>query len=466
MNKFINREKELNQLRTVYAKEKDGTLVILFGRRRLGKTTLLKQFSHNIPHCYFMADRAGEESLKQSLALTMAVALDEPLIQSVSYQSWYDLFAVFDKFRPKGKKFLLILDEYQYFCQVQPAFSSFIQKWWDEHWQNDNIMVALCGSVTSMMYKETMAANSPLYGRASAQMLLAPFAYRHTKDFLPGRSENELVEMFSISGGVPRYLELLKNYQTFAEALSDLVLNPSGILYQEARYLLHEEITTPNTCWSILNGLGKGSGRISELGNLLNLPANQLTRYIDLLLDLFLVYREVPVLEKNPQKSKKGFYQVADPFLRLWFGSIYPYESLLEFGQKELVEKRLKPMIANHVAHCYEKLCRDYVRNNADAFGCMRVGRQWGKNYEIDVAGVDHKNELVVVGECKWSRRRVGISILKKLKEKILINSLPISPVCCFLLFSRSGFSSEIKIEAKKNDKLFLIESLFYATPI
>ena len=217
----------MNSFARFTGRGKKGALAVLYGRRRLGKTTLLKEFSHryDIPYCYFMADRAGEESLKRSTAIAMATALGEPLLQAVNYPSWYDLFAAFDKFRPRDRKFLLIFDEFQYLCQVQPAFSSFIQKWWDEHWKDDSIMVVLCGSVTSMMYKETMAANAPLYGRASAQILLAPLPYTYVRDFLPGRSDTELVEMYSIGGGVPRYLELLANYSKFNEALDDLVLN-------------------------------------------------------------------------------------------------------------------------------------------------------------------------------------------------------------------------------------------------
>lgn len=461
MNKFIDRESELKQLHELYQRDQNGTLVILYGRRRLGKTTLLKQFSQNIPYCYFMADRAGEESLKQSIAISMASALDEPILQSVSYPSWYDLFAAFDKFRPREKKFLLIFDEYQYLCQVQPAFSSFIQKWWDEHWQNENIMLVLCGSVTSMMYKETMAQNAPLYGRASAQFLLRPLSYQYIRDFLPTFSDNELVEMFSLGGGIPRYLELLSKYQNFSEALRKLVLTPSGILYQEARHLLHEEITTPNTCWSILNGLGNGTGRISDLAGCINLPANQLTRYIELLRDLFLVHREVPILEKNPRQSKKGFYQVSDPFLRLWFGAIYPYESFLEFGDQDQIQERLNPLIENHISHCFEEMCRRYVQNRSHTFDCVKVGRQWGKNYEIDVAGINSDNELIVVGECKWSHRRVGISILKDLQKKISANNLPVSSFCRYLLFSRSGFSEDLLAEAKRNPHIFLVNSIF-----
>ncbi|MEA3548964.1 MAG: ATP-binding protein [Thermodesulfobacteriota bacterium] len=460
MNNFINRNSELSQLKTLYQKQ-SGQLVILYGRRRLGKTTLLREFCGDKSHCYYMADKAGEQSQKKSLALAMATALQEPLLQSAEYPEWYDLFAAFDRFRPKNTKIVLILDEYQYICQTQPAFSSFIQKWWDEHWQHEEVMLILCGSVTSMMYRETMAQSAPLYGRASAQILLTPLRYNHLKDFFPGRIEEELIKLYSLGGGVPRYLELLQSYQNFTEALQELVLNRSGLLYHEARYLLHEEISSPNTCWSILQVLGGGTGRISEIGSKLGLPANQLTHYIELLRDLYLVYREVPVLEKNPARSKKGFYQVADPFLRLWFGSIYPYDSFLEFGQAALIMERLNPLIQNHIAFCYEQLCRDFVKNNFAVFGCLKVGRQWARNYEIDVAGVNTDFRLNIVGECKWSHKKVGLSVFRKLQNKIKDNKLPLAPDCQFLLFSKAGFTKDLGRAAERDKNLLLISSLF-----
>ncbi|MCK5545597.1 MAG: ATP-binding protein [Desulfobulbaceae bacterium] len=460
MNNFFNRNNELLELRTCYKNNDHGALVILYGRRRLGKTSLLREFVRDLPHTYFMADRAGEHALMTSLAISMAVSLDEPLLQAVDYPSWYELFSAFDRLRPKDRKFILIFDEYQYFCQVQPAFSSFIQKWWDEHWQHDNIMLILCGSITSMMYRETMTESAPLYGRASLQLLLSPMEYPHVQDFLPGRQESELIEMYSLSGGVPRYLELLQSYDNFADALKGLVLSRSGILFQEARYLLHEEISTPNTCWSILNALGSGVGRISELGSRLKLPANQLTRYIDLLRDLFLVRREVPVLEKNPHTSKKGYYIVADPFLRLWFGSVYPYESFLEFGQTDLIMKRLMSMVNTHITYCFEEMCRTYVRRNYIA-DCVRVGRQWGKDYEIDVAGVDIENMLCLAGECKWSKKPVGLSVLIDLKSKVKGKKLPVASEWRIVLFSRSGFTHELTKEAVKDGRIILVGSLF-----
>ena len=347
MNLFINREAELTHLQNLYEND-NGQLVILYGRRRLGKTRLLKEFCLTRPHTYFMADRAGEQSLKKALALAMAASLNEPLLQSVDYPEWYDLFEAFDRLRPPEQKVILILDEYQYICQVQPAFSSFIQKWWDEHWQHENIMLILCGSVTSMMYRETMAQSGPLYGRSTGQILLSP-----------------------------------------------------------------------------------------------------------------LVYREVPVLKKNPAKSKKGFYQVADPFLRLWFGTIFPYESFLEFGQIETIKERLQPQIKTHIAHCFEKLCRNYVHQQSASLNCLKVGRQWAGNYEIDVAGVTAEFKLNVVGECKWSRKKVGMSVYRELHDKVTKNNLPVTPHCKYLLFSRSGFTDELEQRETRDDNLLLVRSLF-----
>jgi len=160
-------------------------------------------------------------------------------------------------------------------------------------------------------------------------------------------------------------------------------------------------------------------------------------------------------------KSKKGFYQISDPFLRLWFGAIYPYESFLEFDQIVLIEKRLEPLIQQHIAHCYEKICRNFVMLTPGAFGCHRVGRQWGKNYEIDVAGVNRKNRLTLIGECTWSRNQVGLSVLRSLQKKVTDNKLPASPTCKYILFSKSGFSTELQQHVETNENIILIRSLF-----
>ena len=459
MNKFINRESELAQLDGQFA-GKSGSLVVLYGRRRLGKTALLRRFAEDKPHCYFMADRAGEPDLRRSLARAMALALNEPVLEAAEYASWYDLFAAFDRFRPSDQRFVLIFDEYQYLCQVQPAFSSFLQKWWDEHWSQANLVVVLCGSVTSMMYRETLASSAPLYGRASAQLLLRPIGFSHISQFLPGKTGTQLVEFYALTGGVPRYLHLASPYPNFREALSALVLHPDGILHNEARQLLQEEIQTPNQCWSILSAIGSGANRISEIAARTGQPANKLTRYLDLLKDLHLVRRETPVLERNPAKSKKGIYVVSDPFFRMWFGAIYPYISFFEFGETEPAYFRIEPIISKLMAECYEEVCRQWISERALDFNAASVGRQWSSAYEIDVAAVNTKFELTVVGECKWSENKIGISIFRELEEKVLSCNLPMAEDCRYILFSKSGFTSDLEKLAAEEKNIVLASGL------
>jgi AAA+ ATPase superfamily predicted ATPase len=455
MNNFINRDVELKLLERQF-RASGATLAILYGRRRLGKTALLRKFAESKSHCYFMADRASESDARRSMARAISLSLEEPTLASAEYGSWYDLFAAFDRVRPTDRRFLLILDEFQYLCQVQPAFSSFVQKWWDEHWSRSNLMLILCGSVTSMMYRETLSASAPLYGRSSAQLLLRPIEFRHLGEFLPGKSNRQKVEFFALAGGVPRYLGLVSPYSSFKEALIELVLLPDGILHNEARQLLHDEIQTPNVCWSVLHAIGSGANRISEIAARVGEPANKLMRYLDLLKDLHLVRRETPVLEKNPSKSKKGIYAVSDPFCRLWFGAVYPYISFFEFGEMEPAYSKISPALEKIVAERYEEICRQWLRERASDFNAAQIGRQWSKEYEIDVAAVTPDFELSVVGECKWSNRKIGMDTLRELDEKIAAHHLPVSRPCVRILFGKSGFTPELEKRAERDENLLL----------
>lgn len=457
MNNFINRQRELEQLEQQFDSQ-SATLTILYGRRRLGKTALLREFAQNKPHCYFMADRAAEPDLRRSLATTMAEALAEPTLNAVEYSSWYDLFAAFDRFRSNNKRIVLILDEYQYLCQVQSAFSSFIQKWWDEHWKQSNICLILCGSVTSMMYKETLASSAPLYGRSTAQLLLRPIPFQYLNEFLPSKSAIQLVEFAALTGGVPRYLELASSYPSFKKALTALVLHPDGVLHNEAKQLLQDEIQTPNICWSILHAIGSGASRISEIAGRVQQPANQLTRYLDLLKDLCLVQRETPVLESNPAKSKKGIYTVSDSFCRLYFGAVYPYSSFFEFGEIEQAYPRIQPIIETHIANVYEDICRNWVQTRALEFDAARIGRQWSTKYEIDVAATNTDSELTVIGECKWSTKKLGLPVLRDLDAKAEDNALPLAPNCKRILFSKSGFTNDLIERSVDNSALTLVD--------
>ncbi len=461
MNKFINRERELASLNRVY-QEPAGGLVVLYGRRRLGKTSLLREFSRDKRCVYYMADQAAELSQRNSMARVMADALNEPLMEQMQYAEWYDLFAAFDRLRPGDQKTVLIIDEYQYLCKAQPAFSSFLQKWWDEQWKNEEVLLILSGSLTSMMYRETLAHSSPLYGRSSGQILLRPLGLQHIPEFINDPTEEKCVERYALCGGVPRYLELFQNTNDFESALLDGVLNPDAPLHVEARYLLQDEIDVPNVCWSLMEAIASGATRISEMASRLAQPANSLTRYLSLLRDLSMVEREVPVAEKNPSKSKRGVYVIKDSFLRLWFGCVYPYESFFEIGNTDAAFQKLRPLLNRHIELTYEMLCREYVLAHPElAPNMIRVGRQWGAHYEVDVAGVNAQGCFALLGECKWSRKKVGLSVLRDLQETVRQQNLSLSSDVQWVLFSRSGFSDDLQALADEQSNIRLISRLF-----
>jgi len=459
--RFADRKQELDYIEDMY-RQHGAQLLVVYGRRRLGKTTLLKKFAEDKPTVYYMADRGGVQSQRNALARSMAACLDEPLLTSARFDTWYSLFESFDRMRPADGKLVLIIDEYQYLCRADKAFSSYLQKWWDEHWKEQRILLILCGSVTSMMHRETLSHSSPLYGRSNGNILLQPIPYCHIRELSANATQTALVERYALCGGVPRYLELLEPFTKFSQALEEGILNELSPLYREARNLLLDEVEVPNTCWSILEAVSGGATRISEIASKLRLPANQLTRYLALLRDLSIVDREAPACEKNPSKSKKGIYKVTDPFLRLWFGCIYPYESLFEFGNIEEGLKRIKPLLERHIAYEYEDLCRQFTRRHLERFGqCVRVGRQWGRHYEIDVAGVNQAHELVVAGECKWSARKIGLSVLSELENTVNEADVRVADRLQYILFSKSGFTDVLKQRAKSAPHLHLVENIF-----
>ena len=439
MNRFVNRERELESLRQEYLRP-GASLYVLYGRRRLGKTRVLAEFLDRVPGIYHMADRSAERDAVRLLAQSMARGLGEPALAVADYPDWYALLATFDRFRPEGKT-LLVLDEYQYLCASSPAFSSVLQRWWDEHWARQPIMLVLCGSILSMMYRETLARSSPLYGRRTAQWLLTPMRFREVAGFLPALDERGRLEMWSLTGGVPRYAELAAPYLSFRDAFRSLVLQKDGPLYAEASLLLQEEVTTPNLYWSVLHAIAAGACRISEIAGRIGLPANQLTRYLAALHEMGLVRREVSVTEPNPARSKRGVYQITDLFVRLWFGCVAPFESLLELGRVEDAEALMADRLSRHCAWAFEDVCRQYVEDRAAEWGAIAVGRWWDAKGDVDVAAVDAGGRVVAAGECRWSRRPLGARAAEELARKLGRTWPGCEASMRLMLFSASGFT-------------------------
>ena len=232
-------------------------------------------------------------------------------------------------------------------------------------------MVILCGSLISMMESQTLSYSSPLYGRRTAQIRMKQVPFRYYPMFFPGKTEQEYIEMYSVTGGVPKYIESFGAEKDIYTAIERHVLNRSSYLYDEPYYLLQQEVSEIGSYFSIIKTIAAGNCKLSAMSAALEVKATGLTKYLKTLIDLDILEREVPATEDNPDKSKKGLYKIKDNYLRFWFAFIYPNRSFIESGQTKIVmDKIQKGLVSNQIAFVYEDICREKMwEMNADENG-------------------------------------------------------------------------------------------------
>ena len=270
--------------------------------------------------------------------------------------------------------------------------------------------------------------------------------------------------MYAVTGGVPKYIESLREEKDIYSAIKKYVLNPSSYLYDEPHFLLQQEVTEIGSYFSLIKTIAAGNSKLSAIATALELPQTRLTKYLKTLIDLDILEREVPITEENPDKSKKGLYRIKDNFIKFWFAFIYPNLSFLESGNNEIVMKKIeKGFVSGQVSFVYEDVCRHKMwKMNADEvwpFTFSKIGRYWDNNTEIDIAALDPDGKNLILGECKYWKEPVGIKILADLEEKakkVAWNKS--NRKTWFVLFSTGGFTPELKELAKTRNDIVLAE--------
>lgn len=465
--KFIGRQQELNTLEAEY--RKDGGFVVIYGRRRVGKTTLIKEFIKEKTSFYFLATEEVESQSMRRLAGVIARATDNPMFQRVTFADWLDLFQEVARYRPEEKK-VLVIDEFPYLVKINPAFPSILQNAWDELLKDSNIMLILCGSLLGMMQKHALSYDSPLYGRRTAQLRLAPLSFAEVFAAQP-RSFEEAVEVYSVTGGVPKYLELFQPDEGLTEQLERLVLSKSGFLYEEPNFLLRDEVQTAANYFSIIRAIADGNHKLGRIAGALGLETSALTPYLATLIDLGFLKKEVPITEKNPEKSRKGLYFISDNFTRFWFRYVYPYKGELELDNRQIVLNELeKDFRQKFVAFVYEDVCQNIFanlcRSGALDFVPSRIGSYWLNDLDgdtqIDVMAVDQQHKRVFAGECKYHNKLVDAPVYFALEEKVqksaeLKAAFPDYQVL-YGVFSKSGFTQRLLDQARGNSRLILVQ--------
>ena len=462
MKQFVDRELEMEALQNEY--ERDGSaLVVLYGRRRVGKTTLISEFIKGKRALFFLASEEAEAQNRNAFKEKVAEFIDSDLLRSADIKSWDVLFkAIMDT--PFESKPVIVLDEFQYLGKANPAFPSIFQRIWGEILKDKSVMVILCGSLISMMESQTLAYGSPLYGRRTAQIRLKqiPFGYYH--EFFPNKSRKELIEMYAVTGGVPKYIELFSESKDIYSAIQKCVLNRSGYLYDEPHFLLQQEVSEVGSYFSIIKAIAAGNSKLSAISSILEIKSTSLTKYLKTLIDLDILEREVPITEENPEKSKKGLYKIKDNYLRFWFAFVYPNMSFIESGHSRIVMHKIRnSLVKNHIAFVYEDVCKermwDLNGEGAWPFNFTKIGRYWDSKDEIDIVAFDPEGKNLILGECKYWADPVGVSVLRDLEAKTdSVAWERDNRKVWYVLFSASGFTDELKALAESREDLLLCD--------
>lgn len=460
MKQFVDRELEMETLQNEY--ERDGSaLVVLYGRRRVGKTTLISEFIKDKKALFFLASEEAEAQNRNAFKEKVAEFIDSDLLRSADIKNWDVLFkSIMDT--PFESKPVIVLDEFQYLGKANPAFPSIFQRIWEEILKDKSVMVILCGSLISMMESQTLAYGSPLYGRRTAQIRLKqiPFGYYH--EFFPSKSRKELIEMYAVTGGVPKYIELFSESKDIYSAIQKCVLNRSGYLYDEPHFLLQQEVSEVGSYFSIIKAIAAGNSKLSAISSILEIKSTSLTKYLKTLIDLDILEREVPITEENPEKSKKGLYKIKDNYLRFWFAFVYPNMSFIESGHSRIVMNKIRnSLVKNHIAFVYEDVCKERMwalnAEGAWPFNFTKIGRYWDSKDEIDIVALDPEGKNLILGECKYWTEPVGVSVLRGLEAKTdSVAWERDNRKVWYVLFSASGYTDELIKEAESRTDLVL----------
>lgn len=464
MEHFVDREREMDILQSEYDR-KGSSLVVLYGRRRVGKTTLISEFIKGKKALFFLASEESEAQNRSAFKEKAAEFIGSDLLREADIKSWDTIFRTIMETRFDTKP-VIVLDEFQYLGKSNPAFPSVLQRIWEEILKDKSVMVILCGSLISMMESQTLSYSSPLYGRRTAQIRLKQIPFAYYKEFYPGKSRRELIEMYAVTGGVPKYIELFSESEDIYTAIQRCVLNRSGYLYDEPHFLLQQEVSEIGSYFSIIKAIAAGNSKLSAISTVLEIKATGLTKYLKTLIDLDILEREVPVTEDNPEKSKKGLYKIKDNYLRFWFAFVYPNMSFIESGHSRVVMDKIRNgLVGGHISFVYEDVCRERMWElNADGawpFHFTRLGRYWDSKIETDIAAIDPEGRNLIVGECKYWQEPVGANILHDLEEKA--KSIPWEQgrrKVWYVLFGANGFTDELKALAAERDDLLLFDDL------
>lgn len=462
---FYCREKELFELNKRYDNGKF-ECVVVYGRRRVGKTALLGEFCKDKPTIFFSAlnATAGENLVAVSKAI---YEKDHPDATTAPvYNSFDDAFAEITRMA-KNERLVFVIDEYPYLAKADKSISSRLQHIIDRVWQESQLYLILCGSSMSFMEYQVLGYESPLYGRRTAQFKIQALTYRETTVFNQSLTNEENALVYGITGGVPHYINKLNVGSDVDEALLDNLFNNASYLFEEPENLLKQELREPAIYNSIISAIAGGASHANEISTKVGIESAVCAKYLKILLDLGILKKETPITEKA---GKKTIYNIGDNFFRFWYRFVPQNTSAISAGRMpKIYEQSVKKYISEYMGLVFEQMCRDYILRYDENLPIMlsEVGQWWGtdqkarKEVQIDIVGTPVEGNEYIIGSCKYKNEQIGIDELELLKQYASVFGK--GSKYHYYIFSKSGFTKGLEERAKEEGvKLLTLDDIYH----
>ena len=454
---FIGREKELNALEKLYVSNKF-EFVVIYGRRRVGKTALINKFLDDKKAIYFMGVESNTKQNLENFSKSI-IEYDSGIETETSFLSFQAALEYVFKLSQK-ERLILTIDEFPYVARSSKSLSSTLQLLIDKYKDSSKLMLILCGSSISYMEDHVLAYKAPLYGRRTAQMKIMPFDFEETCHYFKKFSNEEKALIYGIVGGTPQYLIQMDVTLSVEDNIKNTFLNPISFLYEEPINLLKQEVREPAIYTAIITAIAKGASRMSEISNQINENTNVCSAYIKTLMNLGIIQKETPYGEKA---SHKAIYSIEDNMFRFWYRFVLENNSIIARGATDLVYKRIEPKLSDYMGKIFEDICKQYLWKQLLTNKCpvefTSLGRWWGNDpiekcqTEIDIMGEQDKN-TALFAECKWTNEKVNQSVLETLVKRSKLFSYKYIHL---YLFSKSGFTQGCIDQANKMGNVTLV---------
>lgn len=455
---FYCREEELQSMNRRYEKGRFECIVI-YGRRRVGKTALINEFCKEKPTIYFSALSASSQENLEALSKAIYTCKDPDSSAAPTYRSYEDALDEITRMS-KQQRLVFVIDEYPYLAKAEKSFSSRLQHIIDHQWQDGQLYLILCGSSMSFMEYQVLGYESPLYGRRTAQLKIQALTYREMTKFHPNLPNQDQALLYGVTGGIPHYINKLDVDDDLDEALLENLFSTSSYLFEEPENLLKQELREPAIYNSVISAIAGGSSRLNEIATKVGLESGICTKYIKVLLDLGILKKETPITEKP---GKKTIYVIDDNYFRFWYRFVPRNMSLISAGRmRQVYEQAAKRFYPDYMGLVFEKMCQEYLQRYAADLPVLLsdVGQWWGtdaktrKEIQIDIVGTPVEGKEYLIGSCKYRNEKIGMDELELIQRYASVFSK--DGTFHYYIFSKGGFTQEL-LEAEKQGKVTLL---------